>query len=263
MCEAGYHMHTPVVDNRVQLQIRSKYTGARAPTKSFDQGNVKDAKGQEIAVSEIGMSIGLWHFTSLTEIGLHGHCAGYETSRDSNSLKQGSHSSLWVGFCFIPVHEHCLRSLSFDFSVSLPLDITIVSTLQAFVRLPEPFGEIKGRDISACTFRDRLERAVDALCCSDFVVVTRMWVIVGYYLPVHPRDTCLADLIGPGLEIIDSSVGIQGGTIRATTRRGVEIARTPLLHHQLLTILLSFGDICLEPIRVVVTWGVGVNGENV
>jgi hypothetical protein len=70
-----------------------------------------------------------------------------------------------------------------------------------------------------------------------------MRVCVRDNLPIHPRNTCLADVVCVLLDIGVSCCNREGGSFWAVVVGSVEVAHAPFLHDELLAGLLCFLDV--------------------
>ena len=90
-----------------------------------------------------------------------------------------------------------------------------------------------------------------------------MWVCVWDNLPVHPRNSRLADLVCVLLDIRISRRSRERRTAVADVVGGVEVAHPPFLHYQLLARFLRFLDVGCEGIFGQVADAVGVDCDYV
>lgn len=90
-----------------------------------------------------------------------------------------------------------------------------------------------------------------------------MWVCVWDNLPVHPRNSRLADLVCVLLDIRISRRSRERRTAVADVVGGVEVAHPPFLHYQLFAGFLRFLDVGREDVFGQVTDAVGVDCDHV
>lgn len=95
------------------------------------------------------------------------------------------------------------------------------------------------------------------------VVVAIMRVRIGDDLPVHPRNSGLADVVGVLLDIGVSSCSGERCTAFAVVVGSVVVAHSPFLHDELLACFLRFLDVGRKLVFGQVADAVGMDCDHV
>lgn len=90
-----------------------------------------------------------------------------------------------------------------------------------------------------------------------------MRIRIRNYLPIHPRYSRRADLIGVVLDVVVSRTGRQCIALRAVVVRRVKVTHSPFLHHKLFASILGFLDVWIESFLGQVSSAISMNRNHV
>ena len=98
---------------------------------------------------------------------------------------------------------------------------------------------------------------------SYFIVIPIVRIRIRNDLPIHPRHSCRADLIGVVLDVVVSRTGRQSIALGTVVVRRVKVTHSPFLHHKLLASILGFLDVWVKSLLGQISSAISMNRNHI